>query len=126
MEIITTQECTKCSLVKPVEDFYKRTDRPDRTYSECKDCLNARSLNRKRELKFRAVEYKGGKCEKCGYNSYLGALEFHHTDPSEKDFHLSTKTRVVFDDAIRQELDKCSLLCANCHREEHARLAGIL
>lgn len=38
-----------------------------------------------------AVQYKGGKCCVCGYNKYLGALEFHHLNPNEKDFGISNK-----------------------------------
>jgi hypothetical protein len=37
-----------------------------------------------------AVVYKGGKCQCCGYNKYIGALEFHHVDPEQKDFGVSS------------------------------------
>jgi len=70
------------------------------------------------ELKKKAVEYKGGRCERCGYNKCIRALEFHHVDPTLKDptvmrYH-STKW-----EKVKVEIDKCILLCANCHREEH-------
>ena len=66
------------------------------------------------------VNYKGGKCFSCGYNKCLAALEFHHINPNEKEFNIGTKLKRLdsFDD-IKSELDKCILLCSNCHRELH-------
>jgi 5-methylcytosine-specific restriction endonuclease McrA len=72
-----------------------------------------------RNLKQLMVEYKGGCCQKCGYNKYKGALEFHHTDPSQKDFTPSRLKRYKFNDLVKKELDKCMLLCSNCHKEIH-------
>ena len=77
---------------------------------------------KKRALKHLLVEYKGGKCEKCGYNKCEGVLQFHHRNPQEKDFTLSQVNLNDTDfsiDKIKQEVDKCDLLCANCHFEEH-------
>ena len=51
------------------------------------------------------------------YDKCMSALEFHHLDPKEKDFSISTNIKSL--DLIKKELDKCILLCANCHREEH-------
>lgn len=77
---------------------------------------------RRRKVKELAVEYKGGKCEKCGYNKYVGAMEFHHLDPSKKDFTLSDKGHCRSWESVKKELNKCILVCANCHREIHAGL----
>ena len=63
------------------------------------------------------IKYKGGKCEICGYNKNISALEFHHINPKEKAFTVSD-TRHSWNEA-QKELDKCILLCANCHRELH-------
>ncbi len=72
----------------------------------------------RRRQKAKAVAYKGGKCAICGYDKCQSALEFHHTDPAKKDFHPgSGHTRAW--DRVKAELDKCLLLCANCHREAH-------
>ena len=68
-----------------------------------------------------AIEYKGGKCEKCGYSRCMEALEFHHCDPTQKDFSISSKGYTRSWDKVRSELDKCMMLCANCHREFHAQ-----
>lgn len=78
--------------------------------------------NKKRALKHKLIEYKGGKCQKCGYNKCEGALQFHHRNPEEKEFSLSqinlNDTEITLNKII-QEIDKCDLLCANCHAEEH-------
>ena len=70
------------------------------------------------------VEYKGGKCCLCGYNKCMGALDFHHIDPSKKDFAISKQRRTSPQkfDCVKSELDKCILVCSNCHSEIHAGL----
>jgi 5-methylcytosine-specific restriction endonuclease McrA len=68
----------------------------------------------------KAVAYKGGKCVKCGYNKSLSALQFHHTNPLEKDFGIGDNINRPWD-SIKNELDKCILLCGNCHSEEHSK-----
>lgn len=78
--------------------------------------------NKKRALKHKLIEYKGGKCQICGYNKCEGALQFHHRNPKEKEFALSqinlNDTDITIDKII-EEIDKCDLLCANCHAEQH-------
>jgi len=71
------------------------------------------------DLKELAFEYLGGKCRVCGYNRCLSAIDFHHRDPREKDFTISTKMSW---EMIVKELDKCVAVCATCHREVHAGL----
>jgi hypothetical protein len=78
----------------------------------------------RRRTKEKAVEYKGGKCVICEYNKCISALEFHHLDPSKKDFTLSKNMCTAWD-KIKDELDKCILVCANCHREIHDNLLEI-
>ena len=70
-----------------------------------------------------AVEAFGGKCGICGYNKCIEALEFHHLDPSQKEFTLtaSVANRQVF----VEELKKCVCLCSNCHREVHSGVTNI-
>ncbi len=88
------------------------------TKEKCGTCL----VNFRRfALKQKCLQYKGGKCENCGYNKSNRALTFHHLDPSEKEFSISGKHCRKWE-VIRKELDKCKLLCANCHAEEHERL----
>lgn len=76
---------------------------------------------KRRALKKMLIEYKGGKCERCGYNKCSRALEFHHLDPSIKDFSISKHINRDID-KLKAEVDKCILLCSNCHAEIHQEL----
>ena len=71
-----------------------------------------------KEAKKMLVLYKGGKCINCGYSNCMEGLDFHHLDPKEKDFEISGKSYAM--DRLLKEVDKCVLLCSNCHREVHA------
>ena len=75
--------------------------------------------DRRRKVKELLVNYKGGKCEICGYDKCLGALDFHHLDPNEKEFSISSSNIYKNIDKLKEEVDKCILVCANCHREIH-------
>ncbi len=68
--------------------------------------------------KIKAIEYKGGKCEDCGGVFEACCYDFHHTDPSIKDSNIARLTGRDFEN-MKEELDKCVLLCANCHRIRH-------
>ncbi len=80
--------------------------------------FNAYCIERWRNRKVKAVQYLGGKCYNCGYDKCVWALEFHHRDPTTKEAHW-TKMRLWSESRLFKELDKCDLLCANCHREVH-------
>jgi hypothetical protein len=80
---------------------------------------------RRRKLKEMAVGYKGGKCMFCGYDTCTAALDFHHLDPKEKDFSLSVRGLTRSWDRIKSEINKCVLVCANCHREIHAGIIKV-
>lgn len=86
----------------------------------CKKCIVDAVTRRRRKLKIMAVEYKGGKCGKCGYSRCVDALDFHHTDQNTKEFSISHTGVTRSWEIIKVELDKCELLCANCHREAHS------
>jgi len=65
------------------------------------------------------IEYKGGCCSKCGYDKRVpGAYDFHHRDPNEKEFSIS-KYSVLNIGRLKKEVDKCDLVCKNCHAEIH-------
>lgn len=85
----------------------------------CKQCRTEAVQRRRLKIKLMAVEYKGGKCNKCGYDKCIDVLEFHHKDSTQKDFAISSKGITRSWGKIKIELDKCDLLCANCHRELH-------
>lgn len=82
-------------------------------------------MNKQRlERKIKAVEYKGGKCIKCGYNKCIGALQFHHRDKKTKKFQIGG-CDITDWEVIKKELDKCDLLCANCHHEIEYELSHV-
>lgn len=81
-------------------------------------CQACRQKYRVIKNKQKAIDYMGGKCSKCGYNKSNVALEFHHVNPAEKEFTISAGYNKSWQ-KIKHELDKCVLLCANCHRELH-------
>lgn len=74
--------------------------------------------NRRFRIKEQLIEYKGGKCEICGYDNCHAALDFHHLDPSSKEFAISNSYCKSLD-VLKKEVDKCILVCANHHREIH-------
>lgn len=76
---------------------------------------------RRKDLKSKAIDYKGGSCLDCGYKRCKAALVFHHRDPSEKSFPPANMYRYKWE-VIIQELDKCDLLCQNCHAERHCSI----
>jgi hypothetical protein len=111
--------CARCEKDKDEEDFYKNR-KSGCALNYCKQCARRQVVERQQRLKRACVEYKGGKCVKCNYNRYLGALDFHHRDPNEKDFNVSHLKNTNMSSKIKKELDKCDLLCSTCHKEEHA------
>lgn len=106
---------------QPIENFYKRRGK-DGTYPYCKICTKEKSNTSSREFKLKLIKYKGGECQICIYNKCQDALEFHHLDPNKKDFTIADFKGKVFNESIKKELDKCILVCSNCHREIHANL----
>lgn len=119
--------CPKCKQEKKDGEYYlRKCGRPN---SYCKDCNLYHTKQRQQKFKYDCVQYKGGKCCKCGYDKCLGSLHFHHRDPNQKDFTIGTQKRTDFEDnqLVKTELDKCDLLCANCHGEQHyTKLAFII
>lgn len=113
-----TRYCPTCKNYKKFDEFYTR--RKNQCSGWCRSCVSHQTIERGRKLKNECVKYKGGKCQKCGYNKCQAALDFHHINPNEKNFSICKKYGCrKFNDTIKKELDKCILLCANCHREEH-------
>ena len=79
-----------------------------------------RVVDWRRRTKERLIEYKGGKCQKCGYDKDCpSAYDFHHRDPSIKSFGISSKGITRSLEQLKIEVDKCDLLCCRCHAELH-------
>jgi hypothetical protein len=110
------KKCSACQQLKPETDFYLK-GQSGRRNSLCKSCFNDYCQKRWVDRKKRAIQYLGGKCSNCGYNEHYAAMHFHHTRDKEVNWD---KLRVRSWDAITRELDKCILLCANCHSIVHA------
>ncbi len=72
-----------------------------------------------------SIEYKGGLCQICGYKKYPGALDLHHLDATTKEFGIGDKGYTRSWEKVKKELDKCILVCANCHREVHGGIAMV-
>ena len=81
-----------------------------------------KEVPRNQLARIRLIEYKGGKCEGCGfkYTEPFGRLfDFHHKDPKYKKFELSGSALSRKWSSVKEEADKCQLLCAMCHRLAH-------
>lgn len=83
----------------------------------CKRCRSEAVQRRRERVKVLGIQYKGGCCVRCGYNKCVAALEFHHLNPSQKEFGIAHKGITRSWDKVKIELDKCILVCSNCHRE---------
>jgi hypothetical protein len=92
------------------------------THWRCKKCRSIAVSVRRKKLKLLAVEYKGGRCERCGYNKSVWAFDFHHLDPTKKDFAVGSNGLTRSWEKVKAELDKCILVCSNCHREIHEEI----
>jgi len=86
----------------------------------CRKCASEAVIKRRRVMKELLVKEAGGKCFICGYNKYMGALNFHHLDPKQKDFSLSAGNTTRGIETLRKEAAKCILLCVRCHAEVEA------
>lgn len=128
--------CPACNSVKEKSLFSKMGN-------ACKACANARArkhrterrkdpdyiaefnnaiMRKGRENKRKAIDYLGGKCADCGVTYPPYVYDFHHLDMNEKEYNpsaLLSGTRNF--EKAKPELDKCVLLCANCHRTRHHR-----
>lgn len=116
-KFMETRICGKCKATMTLDNFnFKRTE--SRHAAWCKSCLYAYQHKRWKDRKQQAINLFGGKCASCGYDRNYAALEFHHLDSNAKDMDWSKLRRQAWPSII-EELQKCTLLCANCHREAH-------
>lgn len=131
--------CSSCLTVKPITDFHKDKKGKLGRGCYCKECANIKArfhhrvrakdvtwASKRREdvsqrhkaAKLKAIEYLGGKCFDCGGSFPPYVYDFHHLDGETKLDNPSRFLRGNWDLAVA-ELDKCVLLCANCHRGRH-------
>ena len=110
--------CCRVCGISGLQNFFDSDIKKGRSKPACKKCSAKETTARFRRVKALAIQEKGGKCVICGYDKCQAALEFHHLDPSKKDPNwksMRTKNPVK----IIEELEKCILLCSNCHSEAH-------
>ena len=112
---------TTCQFCEKEFDYYRESSIIRKS---CYDCIplgreSDASLIR-RLTKVKAVNYKGNRCYCCNNTYSISVYDFHHLNPTEKDFSLGDKTSTVRWDRVKEEIDKCVLVCANCHRMIHS------
>lgn len=103
----------------PVHGLTEHRGRADSTSARCIQCQRDYFNNRRKDLKEKAVEYKGGECAMCGLVSdIIDVYDFHHEDSTKKEHTIGHMLAYPWSSVVA-ELDKCMLLCANCHRIVH-------
>lgn len=128
-----TKVCRVCKIEKGLEQFHPNkscklgvvgtckdcsADRIRGWYKENKDSRNKYYNERNKGKKRMAVERYGGKCTDCGGVFPLCVYEFHHLGPEQKEVNPSHLLTGNLEKAWA-ELDKCVLLCSNCHKIRH-------
>ena len=130
--------CKNCGDL-PIEMFYRHHKKGYQ--SLCKNCKSdynkkhyikdkSKYINRaeqrnkivKDNIKEKILTYlKDKKCARCPESDVI-VLDFHHREPKEKAFEIATGVKMMYKwEIIEQEISKCEMLCANCHRRLHAK-----
>jgi hypothetical protein len=129
------KKCPKCNEEKALTDFAKNSFREDGLQRICRMCVKKQDANLFKENKTNIIirnkkyadktikwfsEYKQTlSCEICG-ESREWVLDFHHKDPNKKDFNIGGKWRQGYSILrLKNEINKCMCVCANCHRDIH-------
>lgn len=111
--------CSGCKIELSVDNFYSNGYQPNgkkKYKSKCKQCQSSAIKNK---IESTITEVLGEYCCKlCGYNKCNNALEFHHINPYKKEYLISD-LKTYSKEIIIEELKKCIIVCANCHREIH-------
>lgn len=115
----TTKTCSCCMTEKPIQNFYKHKTKNNILYSICDTCSIQKRTNARHIFKQMCIEYLGTKCQVCGFVGHQASMGFHHIDPTQKEFNISHSKASTLTDTVKKELDKCMLLCLNCHGVMH-------
>ena len=114
-----TKICSKCNRELPLDHYHKNgfDNKGQQKYrGYCKDCANNLEKARYRKKKEYIDEQKTC-CQKCG-DTRTYVLDYHHKDKDEKEFTVGRLKKGSLE-VIQKEIDKCAVLCSNCHREFH-------
>ena len=107
--------CSLCNKRKPIDEYYKMNGR---YMSFCKECQKEKERIKYAQKQEEFIVYKKTlRCKKCGESRFY-LLDFHHRNPEEKDYAISDNSRASLA-SLEIELEKCDVLCSNCHREWH-------
>lgn len=120
------KQCLACKLYLPVNMFGSNGESSSgksRLKPRCKECNATYEYEIFRAKLERIVGVM--KCSRCGYDRCFSALEFHHTNPAEKD-RIIAHMRNYSEERLQREVSKCVMLCSNCHHEEHDKLRNTL
>jgi len=116
------KRCITCGKEKALSEFHSHGYRRNKSKEvklfkpDCKECANEKwRAQYNQRLNMFVKEWK---CVRCGYDRCKRALEFHHIDRTEKDFVIAAQTTASIE-RLKREIEKCILVCANCHREIH-------
>lgn len=118
---IHTKVCSKCKEDKEHSEYTKDRKTKSGLNTRCKTCDTIRHLESYEGRKWECFNYKGGKCEICGVIENADFYDFHHIVPENKEFNITASLMKKWG-SIKAELDKCLMLCPNCHRKEHIRM----
>ena len=113
--------CSKCDNIKSISEFYVKYKNTDIVFNYCKQCKIEYDGNRFIQRKIKLIKYKGSKCLDCDINltdSNHYIFDFHHRDPKKKEIS-GAKLKMLSWNKAKIEIDKCDLLCSNCHRMRH-------
>jgi 5-methylcytosine-specific restriction endonuclease McrA len=95
-----------------------------RTYADRREELKIAVAKKRKKVKLISIQQKGGKCVICRYNRFSGAMDFHHV-VGPKEFSVGNIGYSRSWKNLKKELNKCVLLCANCHREVEGGFAAV-
>jgi hypothetical protein len=122
-----TKTCNACCLELPLSSFYSNGKTSAGVVKYKPTCIPCENSSRKSSFvdlieTYLSIKGQTYSCIRCGYTGIFGSLDFHHRNPAEKSFNIGA-TKSISEEAFLErlvpELDKCDLLCPNCHRQEH-------
>ena len=120
-----TKVCTSCNMKLAFSAFYSKEKTKDGLVGSCKAC-NRKVQSEQKKIKKKAIfNYKGGECKRCGIVDHPSFYDLHHRDPSTKKFSIGA-SYTIKESRMKEEADKCDMLCPNCHRRAHMRMRNDL
>ena len=109
-------KCNCCGQIKSEIEFYFSNGKL--AQKVCKSCVRENEKEKYHSKQEKLIELKSSmSCKKCGCSKHY-LIDFHHTNPAEKDFTISENSHAKFETLLK-EIEKCIPLCSNCHREFH-------